>query len=234
VNYAKLLTPHFSGLIQPWFRMSPGPNGNTRVTFLWTHRSPGAKAHSVQIQVLTFEGDQVHSSTVHSRRAGAAGGIVRTDFDVPPGPLQVSMAISSANDKVLATDVRYIEVPKLDPKKPIITSVDFIRPRSLPEFNVLRADAGAVPTEVRDFVRQDRLLVRVRAYAGSTRPDVQVRLLNRRGDLLLQLPVLSVIDDAAQFELPLARFPKAEYRLEVRASIPGVPVSQLLPIRIIG
>jgi VWFA-related protein len=234
VNYAKLLTPHFSGLIQPWFRMSPGPNGTTRVTFLWTHRLSGAKAHAVQLQALTFEGDVVHGATLHSRRTVSPEGFVRTEFDAAPGPLQVSMAIMSPTESLLATDVRYIEVPKLDPTKPIITGIEFIRPRSLPEFNLLRNDPGAAPTEVRDFVRQDRLLVRVRAYAGQSRPEVQMRLLNRRGDLLLELPLLSVIDDAAQFELPLARFPKAEYRLEVRASGAGTRVSQILPVRIIG
>lgn len=234
VNYAKLLTPHFSGLIQPWFRMAPGPDGTTRVTFLWTHRPSGTNAHAVQFQALTFEGDVVHGSTLHSRRTVGPEGSVRTEFDAVPGPLQVSMAIQSATESLLATDVRYIEVPKLDPTKPVITGIEVIRPRSLPEFNLLRDDPGAVPTEVRDFVRQDRLLVRVRAYAGQSRPDVQVRLLNRRGDLLLELPLLSVIDDATQFELPFARFPKAEYRLEIRATGAGTRVSQVLPVRIIG
>jgi VWFA-related protein len=234
INYAKLLTPHFSGLIQPWFRMSPGPNGTTRVTFLWTHRPSGTKAHVVQFQALTFEGNVVHDSTLHSRRTASAQATVRTEFDVAPGPLQVAMAIATSSSSLLATDVRYIEVPKLDPARPAITAIEFVRPRSLPEFNELQNDPGAVPTEVRDFVRQDRLLVRVRAYAGQSRPDVQVRLLNRRGDLLLELPLLSVIDDATQFELPFARFPKAEYRLEVRATGAGTRTSQIVPIRVIG
>lgn len=234
VNYAKLLTPHYSGLIQPWFRMSPGPDGKTRVTFLWTHRPLGIKAHAVQFQALTFEGDVVHTSTLHSRRTAPADGILRTEFDAEPGPLQVSMSIVTANSSLLVTDVRYIDVPKLDPVKPVITGIEFVRPRSLPEFNALRTDPGAVPTEVRDFVRQDRLLVRVRAYAGLARAQTEVRLLNRRGDVLLELPQLSVVDDAAQFELPLARYPKAEYRLEIRATGAGTRTSQIVPVRIIG
>jgi VWFA-related protein len=234
VNYARLLTPQFSGLIQPWFRMAPGPNGATRVTFLWTHRPSGVRAHIVQFQALTFEGNVVHDSMLHSRRTAPSDGVVRTEFDAPPGPLQISMAISTDRASLLATDVRYIEVPKLDPTKPVITGIEFIRPRSLPEFNTLRHDPGATPTEVRDFVRQDRLLVRVRAYAGENRPEVHVRLLNRRGELLLELPFLSIVDDATQFELPFARFPKGDYRLEVRAAGAGTWISQVLPIRLSG
>jgi VWFA-related protein len=234
VNYAKLLTPHFSGLIQPWFRMAPGPNGTTRVTFLWTHRPSGTQAHVVQFQALTFEGNVVHDSALHSRRSAPSDGMVRTEFDAAPGPLQISMAIATKAASILATDVRYIDVPKLDPAKPVITGIEFIRPRSLPEFRALRDDPGAVPTEVRDFVRQDRLLVRIRAFAGQDRPDVEVRLLNRRGDLLLELPRLSTVDDAAQFELPFARFPKADYRLEVRATGAGARTSQIVSIRVIG
>lgn len=235
VDYAKLLTPHFSGLIQPWFRMAPGPNGTTRVTFLWTHRPPaGGRAHVVTFQALTFEGDVVHDANVHSRRTVPAGGISRTEFDVPPGPLQIAMGISTEAAALLAKDVRYIDVPKLDPGKPVITGIEFVRPRSLPEFNALRADPGAVPTDVRDFVRQDRLLVRVRAYAGQTQPEIEVRLLNRRGDILLQLPLVSHIDGAAQFDLPFARFPKADYRIEVRATGAGTRVSQIMTLRVIG
>ena len=234
VDYAKLLTPQYSGLIQPWFRMAPGTAGTTRLTFLWTPRPAGSRAHAIRFKALTFEGDTVHDAVVNSRQTASEDDVVRTQFDAAPGPLQISMEISTERGAVLATDVRYIEVPKLDPVKPVITGVEFVRPRSLPEFNRVREDPGAVPTEVRDFLRQDRLLVRVRAYAGQDRPQVTIRLLNRRGDLLLELPFLSVIDDAAQFELPFARFARGEYRLEIRASGAGTSTSQITTLRVVG
>jgi hypothetical protein len=91
-----------------------------------------------------------------------------------------------------------------------------------------------MPTDVRDFLRQDRLLVRVRAFASSGVPDVQVRLVNRVGHTLLVLPSLPSVGGAAQFELPFARYPRGEYRLEVKATSGGETVTQLLPVRLIG
>jgi hypothetical protein len=136
--------------------------------------------------------------------------------------------------KVLDTDVRYIDVPRLDADRPHIAAVEFVRPRSLPEFRAMQARADVLPTEVREFLRQDRLLVRVRAYSGAGPVAVRVRLLNRRGDLLLDLPALPSIDGASQFDLAFARFPRGDYRLEVTALAGAERVTQLLTIRVLG
>jgi hypothetical protein len=61
-----------------------------------------------------------------------------------------------------------------------------------------------------------------------------VRLRNRLGHTLLDLPVLPAVGDASQFELGLARFPRGEYQLQVRGEAAGQEVTQLLTIRIIG
>lgn len=230
--YASLLTPHVSGLIQPWFRMAPAAGGRTMVTFAFAAR-PGRRvtAERVEFTALTFEGDTLHAATVVP--AGTAGtGAVETTFEAPPGPLQVSMRIAAATP--LDTDVRYIEVPQLDGARPVIAAVEFVRPRSLPEFRALQSDGRALPTEAREFLRQDRLLVRVRAFAGATPVVVRARLLNRLGQPLLELPPLRPVDGAAQFDLPFARFPRGDYRLEVTASAGGERVTQLLTIRVSG
>lgn len=230
--YASLLTPHVSGLIQPWFRMAPAAGGRTTVTFAFAAR-PGRRvtAERVEFTALTFEGDTVHAATVVP--AGTAGaGAVETTFEAPPGPLQVSMRIAAA--KPLDTDVRYIDVPRLDGARPVIAAVEFVRPRSLPEFRALQADGRAIPTEAREFLRRDRLLVRVRAFAGSTPVVVRARLLNRLGQPLLDLPPLRPVDGAAQFDLPFARYPRGDYGLEVQATAGGEPVTQLLTVRVVG
>jgi VWFA-related protein len=230
--YASLLTPHVTGLIQPWFRMSPGTGGRTRVTFSWAPRgTPRATPERVEFSALTFEGKTLHAATVTPVVAPGEGAAATT-FEAPPGPLQVSMAIGGA--KPLGTDVRYIDVPRLDADRPHIAAIEFIRPRSLPEFKSMQSRADVLPTEVRDFLRRDRLLVRVRAYSGAGPVDVRVRLRNRLGHTLLDLPVLPAVGDASQFELGLARFPRGEYQLQVQAGVAGQQVTQLLTIRIIG
>jgi VWFA-related protein len=232
-NYANLLTPHISGLIQPWFRMAPGTDGRTRVTFLWSPR-PERRPGRVEFAALTFEGATVHEAVVLPASQATAGDSEQTTFEVMPGPLQVSLAISDAASKWLAREVRYIEVPKFDPARPVIAAVEFIRPRSLPEFTALQGRADAVPTTLREFVRQDRLLVRVRAFAGVDRADVRVQLLNRSGHVLLDLPQLAPVGGAAQFALPFARYARGEYRLQVHATGAGQSTSQLLLLHLIG
>lgn len=230
--YANLLTPHVSGLIQPWFRMAPGTGGRTRVTVSWAVRA-GRKVppQRVAFAAVTFEGETIHHATLAP--AGTEGETsASTVFEVAPGPLQVSMAILA--DRPLATDVRYLDVPRLDGARPHIAAIDFVRPRSLPEFRSLQRDPAVLPVETREFLRTDRLLLRVRAYSGAGAVGVHVRLLNQRGDSLMELPLLDPVDGAAQFELPLARFPRGEYRLEVTAVAGAERVRQLLTIRVVG
>lgn len=229
--YANLLTPHVSGLIQPWFRMAPAEGGQTRVTFSWAPR-PGRKItpDQVEFSAITFEGDVVHTSTLAP--LGRQDGLTETTFVVAPGPLQISMAIRTS--RMLDTDVRYIDIPKLDAERPHVAAVEFIRPRSLPEFNAMRSDPAALPTETRDFLRSDRLLVRVRAFSAAGSPPVAVTLTNRFGDPLLELPELERVDDAAQFELPFARFARGEYKLQVHVGTGQNAITHLVTIRVIG
>lgn len=230
--YANLLTPHVSGLIQPWFRMAPAEGGQTRVTFSWAPRS-GRKIppERVDFSALTFEGDVVHASTV-APLAGSAELPTETTFVVSPGPLQISMAIGAS--KLLDTDVRYIDVPKLDARRPHVAAVEFIRPRSLPEFNAMQSDRTVMPVETRDFLRQDRLLVRIRAFSVAGSPPVTVTLTNRFGHPLLELPQLQRVDDASQFDLPFARFPRGEYKLHIQVGTGQESTTHLVTIRVIG
>jgi hypothetical protein len=98
----------------------------------------------------------------------------------------------------------------------------------------MQSDPAVMPTEVRDFHRQDRLLVRVRAFAAAGTPEIEVQLLNRVGQRLTDLQKLPVVDGAAQFELPFASYPKGEYRLLIRATSGTEGVTQVLAIRVIG
>jgi VWFA-related protein len=230
--YANLLTPHVSGLIQPWFRMSPAPDGQTRVTFSWTPR-PGRKVtpERVEFSAISFEGKTLHASPVIP--LGTVGEAPsETSFIAPPGPLQISMAVRAA--KQLDTDVRYIEVPRLDSSRPYIAAIEFIRPRSLPEFRALQSDAAVMPVETREFLRQDHLLVRVRAFSANGLPEVMVTVLNSIGQPLEDLKRLQPVDGAAQFEMPFARYVRGEYRLLVRAGSGPEAVTTVLNIRVIG
>ena len=229
-----LRTPQTSGLIQPWVRMSPAPSGRTRVTFAWAPRPAGAKAARVNIEAITLEGDKLHASTLPPLSPAGPDGPKEVSFEALPGALQISLEILGGNDARLGMDVQYLNVTRFDRATPVISAVEFVRPRSLPEFNAMQADVHVLPTPARDFLRQDRLLVRVWAFSGQDAATVRIRLLNRLGHELLVLPALGPIGDASQFSLPFARYPRGEYRLEIRASVAGVETTQLLPIRLVG
>jgi hypothetical protein len=233
-RYRDLLTPHISGLLRPYFRMSPGHDGRTRVTFAWSPQRTDGRAANVRFAALSFEGVRFHEASVRPGGLAATGEGMVTSFEVAPGPLQISMAVTTAAGSLLDTDVRYLDVPNLNGLRPVIAGVDFIRPRSLPEFTALARDPNAFATEVRDFHRQDRLLIRVRAYSGQGPATVEARLLNQAGHRLLELPSLGSVDGASQFDLSLARYARGEYRLEVRASNGSDVVTQLLTVRLIG
>jgi hypothetical protein len=230
-SYASLLTPHVSGLIQPWFRMAPGRDGSTRVTFSWVPRAVKNRPERVDFTALTFEGKTVHAARLDPLDGN--GEAVATTFDVAPGPLQVSMSVASSG-RHIDTEVRYIEVPRLDATKPFLAAVEFIRPRSLPEFLAMQSQAGLMPTEVREFLRRDRLLVRVRAFSSSSDTQVTVRLLNRLRQPLMELPALARVDGAAQFDLPFARFAKGDYLLEITAVSGSESITQIQNVRLIG
>jgi len=232
---AYLRTPHASGLIQPWLRMAPAPSGRTRVTFAWAPRPAGARAARVSLEAITFEGEKLQSSSLPALRSSTPDDPAEVTFDAAPGePIQLSLGIHTSKDTLLDTDVHYFNVPRFAPGQPVIAAIEFVRPRSLPEFTAMKTDPLVMPTEVRDFLRQDRLLVRVRAYSGLDAAQVRIRLLNRAGQELLRLPALAMVGGASQFDLPFARYPRGEYRLEVHASFGSVETTQLLMIRLTG
>ena len=226
-----LKTPHISGLIQPWFRMARAGTGRTQVIFLWAPKGK-VQATTVSLSAVTLEGVKLHDSVVAPQSAGAEG---RAAFDAAPGPIQVAMQITDARGKVLDTEVRYLDVPRLETTGAMIMSVDFVRTRTLREFLERQTQAETMPAETRDFDRHDRLIVRVRALgrAGAS-PDITARLLNTRGQPMRDLPALPSVDGIPQFDLSLAPFARGDYHIEIKARSGSATVSQLVTFRLVG
>lgn len=226
-----LKTPHISGLIQPWFRMTKAPGGRTKVTFSWAPKG-NRKATNVTLSAVTFEGVRLHDSEVPVQGSETA---TPATFESAPGPIQVAMEIRDPSGKLLDTEVRYMDVPRLDGKATLITAVEVLRTRSLREFLERQTKADAMPSETRDFDRHDRLIVRVRAQTGSdATPSVTARLLNTRGQPMRELPALPTVDGIPQFDLPLAPFARGDYHIEIKATTGSSTTSQLIRFRLIG
>ena len=228
-----LKTPHITGLIQPWFRMTKAENGRTRVTFSWAPRSGRPRGNSLAFSAVTFEGKRLADGQVAPQ--GDKDHSTRIAFDAAPGPIQVSMAITDAAGKILDTEVRYIDVPALETPGAMIAAVEVVRTRTLREFLERQLIADAMPADTSEFDRRDRLIVRVRAFSqGDDAPLVVARLLNPLGQPIRELTPLSPVDGVPQFDLPLASYARGEYRIEIRATSGEVTVAQLVMFRLIG
>jgi VWFA-related protein len=217
--------PHASTLIRPWFGMSRGGGGTTRVTFVWepAARVPGERVRRTVAKLLltarSGDGKVLFEGPVAPTGPAAiddpAGTPARAVFEMPPGRLRLRMSIQDAASTVLDQDVREMSVRDLRGDVAIGTP-EVLRARNAREFRTLDVQA-AVPVSSREFSRTERLLIRFQAYGpGGADPVVSAKLLGRMGNAMRELPVSpsSTPGDSA-IDLPLAGLAAGEYTVEV-------------------
>ena len=227
-----LRTPHLTGLIQPWFRMARAENGRTQVTFSWAPHPARAANASVEFSAVTFEGVQLFPNTVIPPGTGAA---TRATFEATPGAIQVTMAVKDAKGKIIDTEVRYLDVPTLERRTATISSVELVRTRTVRDFERVQLERDVMPADTRDFYRDDRVIVRVTASsAPGTTTGVTAQLVSPSGQPIATLAKLPDLDGVSQFDLPLARYPRGDYRIQIRAADGSSSTSQLIAFRLIG
>jgi VWFA-related protein len=235
---------HISALIRPWFGLSRGEGGKTRVTFVWEPvRAVGDRLRRAPARIeLTAlgEGDEAPVFKGPVRPTGAAAAEtpdvdpLRAVFDVPPGTLRIRMAIEDLSQQVLDSDVRQIAIRDLS-KGVVLGSPEVMRARNARDFRELLADPASPPVAAREFSRTERLLIRVPAYSadGGT-PRVSARLLSRGGQAMRELPVQPAPSshDVYQIDLPLAGLAAGDYILELAASTASGEVKDLMNFRV--
>ena len=157
----------------------------------------------------------------------------RVTFDVPAGAVQLRLSIEGPQAEVLDSEQRLITIPDLT--APLVLGTPaMLRARTLRDLEAVRGNPTAIPTASRDFLRTERLLVRVAAYGpGGTAPAVTARLLNRSGDGISSLPVIAA-DGLFSIDVPLASLPVGEYVVEISAAGEGGEVRELAGFRITG
>ena len=220
--------PHVSRLIRPWFGVSRGAAGTSRVTFVWepAARVPGDRARSqVSRLILTarssdgtvlFEGPVAPTGPAAIEDPAATPS--RVVLDMPPGRLRLKMSIQDAASQVLDQDVREVSVRDLRGDVAVGTP-QVLRARNAREFRTLDA-LEAVPVASREFSRTERLLIRFQAYGpDGAAPVVSARLLGRAGNAMRELTVAPASTPGDNtIDLPLAGLAAGEYMVEVRAT----------------
>jgi hypothetical protein len=231
-----------SPLIQPWFGLSRGNAGKTRVTFVWEPSTavPGDRVRTtaarLELTVLDAGDAVVFEGPVLPTGPGMveASGIEpsRAVFDAAPGPLRLRMKIQDAARQDVDSDVREIAVRDLRGSLAIGTP-EFLRARNAREFRTLDNDPEAVPVASRQFSRTERLLVRFPAYApDGQQPSVSARLLNRMGQPMRTLEVRPGADGQHEIDLMLAGLATGDYQLELAASTPAGKTTEILNFRV--
>jgi VWFA-related protein len=252
---ATLAQPTGARYARTWVGTSRGEGGKTKVTFVWEPIAPAAgarreEARSVSLVAASPEGDLYFKGRVPDEPtvpAGSAdggappvGGPPRAgavvSFEVPPGKLQLRMAIADASNGTLDTDDREVIVPDLTKPELAISTPRLHVARSAREYQQLTKDPSVAPAASREFRRTDRIVLRFEAVGpGDVGATVSSRLLNRQGQRMSDLPVTKPASSGDPFvvDLPLSSLAPGEYLVELAASVEGqAPVTELIAFRV--
>jgi VWFA-related protein len=235
--------PHVSPLIRPWFGMSRGEDGKTRVMFVWepAARVPGDRVRRTVSKlvlearspdgVVLFDGAVAPTGPAAVDEAGATP--ARAVFDVPPGRLRLRMSIQDAASTVLDQDVRDLAIRELKGVVAIGTP-EILRARTVREVRLVN-DANAVPVASREFSRTERLVIRFHAYGPpGDGLAVSAKLLGRMGQAIRDLVVTpdGTPNGEQTIDLPLAGFPPGDYTIELSAVSGSVTVKEHTAFRV--
>jgi VWFA-related protein len=180
-------------------------------------------------------GNGSSTTTPGSAAAPSRGGSV--SFDVDPGKMELRVSVEGSSSQVLDTEMKELTVPDLTGPQALLGTPAVFRARTLRDYQQLKADPKAMPVATREFSRTDRVLIRVPAYGpGDTAPTLTVKLLNRAGQPMSDIP--STAAPAAgeqQIDLPLASLAPGEYVIQIQATGGGGEEKQeLVAFRVTG
>lgn len=245
--------PRSSRLVRTWIGTDRGANGRTKVTLVWEPAPrlageparPGEAPVRMSVTAIAPDGSPYFrgrapgvagsAASAPASTVAPAGGVVT--FEAPPGKVQMRLAVESADNEVLDSEVREFDVPDLTTAPVALGTPELFRARTVREFQQAKNDPNARPTAAREFSRTERVFIRIPAYGAGSTPQVTARLLNRGGEAIDELPVVASAaraGDAREIDLALTALPQGEYIVEVTLSGAGEPVKELIGFRITG
>ena len=231
-------------MVRAWVSTARGDNGRTRVTVFWEPAqpvAPGARNRPASLMVTATGADgapyfrgRLASVTTATTGAATASTGGRASFDAPPGPLQLRLAVEDAENEVIDSEMREVRVPDLTAPETMLATPEVFRARTVREMQQIKSDPQVMPTASREFRRTEQVLIKLTAYgAGTERPSIAARLLNRDGKPVIDIPITEV-NGTPFLELALAPMAPGEYVIEVVAGPDDRPARELIGIRVIG
>jgi len=230
-----------SPLIQAWSGTTPAGAGRMNVMLTWEPAvsTSGQRSRASTILVTASAAD---GTVLFDGAVGPAAEPVSKDvpnhatFDAPSRTVRVDIKVLDARGVVLDTDSRDVTGPAVRPGTPVIYGAAVIRTRSAREFRQASTDPNAAPTPIRDFLRTDRLLIRVAGIDASGAPTpITAVLLNRSRQQMRDVASIQAgPGDVTQFDLPLAGLAPGEYTARLSINGPSGPVTEHVTFRVKG
>jgi hypothetical protein len=236
-----------------WIGTSRAESGKSKVTFVWEAVAPAPgerrtaenSATHVTLTALAQDGRPLFRGRVPDQSAAApASGTTGTtaaaaatpaftSFDAPPGRVQLRIMVEGTNDQVLDSSMQELTVPDYTTVSVALGTPRVYRARTPRDAQAIAAGTSGIPTADRAFARTDRLVIKADAYApGSEKPAVTMRLLNRGGTSMLDVPMQASPTGEPYAEVALAPLAAGEYVLEVNAKGTAGSAQELIGIRI--
>jgi VWFA-related protein len=221
-----------------WLGADRGSAEKARVTFVWEAGDQTAlPSERVEYLTITAEsrGETIFTGRV-DRDANAVTPSGQVAFEAPAGTVRVRADLTHASGRRLDSSDVTLEVPDFSSTQPLITTPFVFRGRTARDLQQLRASPSPMPTTIRTFSRQERILLRFAAHApGGTTPTLTMKILNKEGVSMASMPPPTLTKDQMfESEFGLGSFPPGEYVIEIVADASGTTARKLLAIRISG
>lgn len=222
--FASLTPPNSSRLVETWVGAWPLPDGRAQITVAWTP-VPGASVGGVPTSVtvrLTAGGAPPIEGTV------PPGG---RSFEVPDVGSQLALHVVDKSGEILDRETRSV-APLKGPAVGLgLTAV--VRRASTPaEIRTLTAPDAPIHAG-REFLRTDRLLIRVLAYGRTAAAAILAgRLVDRRGATLIPLAISGSADGWHQLDLPLASIAPGDFAVVIEAQSGEERAETVVPLRV--
>jgi VWFA-related protein len=222
--FGSLPAPNSSKVVDISTSRWPLPDGRTLLSIAWSalpNQPPGSAATAVSAQVTT-PGAPAIEKTV------AAGG---TTFDIPDAEATVALRVSNAAGEIIDREVRTIA--PLDAAQAVLAVAAIVRVARSPAEQRAVTAADAPIHAGREFVRTDRLWIRVLAFgSGSAGAEMAARLIDRRGNTLTPLAVKRSPDGWHELDLPLASIAPGDFAVVFEAHSGAGQAETLVPFRV--
>ena len=220
--FASLNPASSSRLVDIWTGTWPLADGRSLLAVAWT-RVPAAPAASMP-------------ATVNVRLTSGSGAPVEqvvepggTMFEIGTGSAQLAMLVLDKAGEILDRENRTIQPPQETPLG--LTPVVYLA-RTPAEARTL-TDPKAPVHAGREFVRTDRLAIRLRTYGSSAAgAEITGRLIDRRGATLIPLAIAGPSNGWHHLDLPLASIAPGDFAIVFEARSGEHRAETVVPLRI--